>query len=58
MDKLQIMTMARQMYPGKPQHFIRHFNEAVLKSYGYLLVDLKPTTPESLRLRSNVISPI
>lgn len=49
------MTLARQMYPGKTQHFMRNFEEAVSKPYGYLLVDLKPTTPESMRLRCNVL---
>ena len=43
------------MYPEKPQHLLNHFKEATSKLYGYLLVDLKPTTQECLRLRSNVL---
>lgn len=27
-DELQIMTMAREMYPENVQHFMRHFEEA------------------------------
>lgn len=44
-DKQQIMTLSRQMYPENSQHLLRHFKEATSKPYGYLLVDLKPTTP-------------
>ena len=55
-DKQQVMTLGRQMYPEKPHHLVNHFNEAVSKPYGYLLVDLKPNTPEHSRLKSNIIS--
>ena len=54
-DKLQVMTLSRQMYPENPQHLLNHFKEATSKLYGYLVVDLKPTTQECLRLRSNVL---
>ena len=46
------MTLARQMYPGNPNHLMDHFHEATSKPYGYLLIDLKPYTPEHLRMRS------
>ena len=55
-DKQQVMTLGRQMYPEKTHHLVNHFNEAVSKPYGYLLVDLKPNTPEHSRLKSNIIS--
>ena len=54
-DKLQVMTLSRQMYPENPQHLLNHFKEATSKLYGYLVVDLKPTTKECLRLCSNVM---
>lgn len=57
-DRQQVMTLARQMYPVNPQHLLRHFKEATSKSYGYLLVDLKPTTSEHLRMRIGVLNPI
>ena len=53
-DQQQIMTLARQMYPGNPQHLMRHFQAFTSKPYGYLLVDLKPTTQEGLRMRTNI----
>lgn len=58
MDRQQIMTLARHIYPENPQHLLRHFKEAISKPYGYLLIDLKPTTPEHLRLRIYVLTPI
>ena len=45
-DKQPIMTLARQMYPGNTQYFIDRFQKSVVKPYGHLLVDLKPTTAE------------
>lgn len=57
-DKQQIMTLSRQMYPENSQHLLRHFKEATSKPYGYLLVDLKPTTPEHLRVRTDIMNSI
>lgn len=58
MDKQQILTLSRQMYPENPQHLLRHFKEATSKPYGYLLIDLKPTTSEYLRMRTNIMNTI
>ena len=53
-DGSQITHLAKQMYPGKT-HYMRHaFELATTRSHGYLLVDLKQTTPERLRLRSHI----
>ena len=54
-DQQQVMTLSRQMYPENPQHLMRHFRMATSRPYDYLLVDLKPTTPDHLRLRTKVI---
>ena len=35
--------------------FLRHFEEAVCRPLGYLLADLKPLTPESGRMRTDVL---
>lgn len=53
-DKQSIMTLARQMYPRKTQYFMNKFSDSVLQPFGYLLIDLKTTTPEELRLRDNI----
>ena len=52
-DKQQIMTLSRQMYPDNSNHLMKHFKEGTSKPYGYLLIDLKPFTPENKRLRCN-----
>ena len=54
-DKLQILTLAKQMYPSETAWFIKEYEEAVRRPYGYLFVDLRPTTPERCRLRTNVL---
>ena len=55
-DKLPVMTLARQMYPGNAHKFMNAFDEATRNPYGYLVVDLKPRTHESARLRPNVLN--
>ena len=54
-DKLQILTLAKQMYPRNTDSFINHYEEAVQRPFGYLLVDLKTTAPDNCRLRTNVL---
>ena len=54
-DKQSIMTLARQMYPTKTEHFIRKFEDATSQPYQYLLVDLKTDTPDKDRLKTNVL---
>ncbi|KAL9986096.1 hypothetical protein ACROYT_G000173 [Oculina patagonica] len=54
-DKLQILTLAKQMYPGETAWFIKQYEEAVRRPFGYLFIDLKPTTQDSCRLRTNVL---
>ncbi|CAC5417589.1 unnamed protein product [Mytilus coruscus] len=46
-DRQPIITLGRQMYPSRADFFIRKFEEATRKPFGYLLVDLKARTPES-----------
>ena len=54
-DELQILTLAKQMYPGHIDFFINRYEEAVQRPFGYLLVDLKATTPDNGRIRTNVL---
>ena len=53
-DVTQIATLARQMYVGRSKFLIEAFNDATTKPFGYLLLDLKPDTPEHLRVRTNI----
>jgi len=54
-DKLQILTLAKQMYPGQTDFFIKRYEEALRRPFGYPLVDLKTTTQDKCRLRTNVL---
>jgi len=54
-DKRQILTLAEQMYPGNTDLFIKRYEEAVRRLFGYLLVDLKTTTQDNCRLRTIVL---
>ena len=58
-DSCQVRYLARQMYPGnRSQFMIKAFEDATTTPYETLLVDLKPTTPENLRLRSHIFDDI
>ena len=52
-DRQPISTLGRQMYPSRGDFLVRTFEEAVKTPYGHLIVDLKPTTPEAHRLRTD-----
>ena len=54
-DKLQILTLAKQMYPRQADWFLKKYDEAVRRPFGYLLADLKPNTKDSCRLRTNLL---
>ena len=53
-DRQPVMTLARQMYPHNLRELLNHFENAISQPYGYLLIDLKATTPEALRMRTNI----
>ena len=53
--KLQILTLAKQMYLSETAWFIKQYEEAVRRPYGYLFVDLRPKTTDRCRLRTNVL---
>jgi hypothetical protein len=53
-DKLQIRSLATQMYPSNIEYLLRAYEDATSVPYGFLVVDLRPETPEHLRLRANI----
>ena len=53
-DGSQITHLAKQMYPGHTNFVQEAFVDATREPYGYLFIDLKPTAPEVLRLRTNI----
>ena len=54
-DASQIGHLAKQMYPGHGAFLREAFADATAKPYGYLLVDLKQDTPDTLRLRTSIM---
>ena len=53
-DQQQVMALARQLYPGHSEHFLSTYRAATSKPFGYLLIDLKPDSPNDKRLWPNV----
>ena len=53
-DITQMLTLGRQMYPGKGKYFTEAYKDACQRPHGYLLCDLKQSTPERFRLRTNI----
>ena len=43
------------MYLSETSWFIKENEEAMRRPFGYLFVDLRPTTPDRCRLRTNVL---
>ena len=53
-DKQQISILARQMYPNRSHYFIEQYEKATQRPHGYLFVDLKQSTSEEYRLKSDI----
>ncbi|XP_054721362.1 uncharacterized protein F54H12.2-like [Uloborus diversus] len=54
-DRSQIAHLGRQLYPNKSKFFQEVYEDATSRPFSYLLIDLKPDTDESLRLRTGLI---
>jgi hypothetical protein len=54
-DKQQISMLARQVNPGKVQEFMRSYEDVTSRPHGYLMLDLKPTTHDQQRHKTNVL---
>jgi hypothetical protein len=53
-DRAQVAHFARQIDPGNPKFIVEAYRDATLRPYGYLLFDLKQSTPEEMRLRTDI----
>ena len=45
-DRQQVATLARRIYPSTCATFMRKFEDATARPYGYLVLDLKSSTSE------------
>jgi hypothetical protein len=53
-DVTQIHTIGKQMYPGDA--FLTDVNRVATKNaHGYVFLDLRQETPESYRIRTNIL---
>ena len=50
-----MLTLIKQMYPGQTDFFLNQYEEAIKRHFGYMLIDLKTTTQDSCRQRTNVL---
>ena len=55
-DASQITHLAKQMYPTQIRFMQDAFKQATSRPHGYLLVDTTQSTPDHLRLRSQIFS--
>lgn len=53
-DKQQILHLSKQISPENPRYIQDAYNDATSKPYGYLLFDLRQTTPDVVRYRTNI----
>lgn len=51
-DRAQIQHLARQVYPEDSKFLQEAYQDATLKPFSYLLIDLKQSTPDEFRFRS------
>lgn len=53
-DVSQVNCLARQLYPGNSKFLTDAYIKATSKPYGYLVIDVHPTTTEDYRLREGL----
>jgi hypothetical protein len=53
-DAQQINNLAKQMYPKNSKFLLDAFKDATSQAHGYLLIDLKQSTPDDLRIRTHI----
>lgn len=54
-DVQQIARLGRQVFPQYKNFLVDSYTDAVSRPYGYLLLDLKPNTPDYLRVRGRLL---
>ena len=53
-DRQQVATLARKIYPSTSAIFMKRFEQATSRPYGYLIIDLKSDTKEQDRLHTDI----
>lgn len=55
-DKQQINTLSRQVFPENTRYIQEAYKDATSRPHGYLLFDLKQSTPDLYRFRTNIFT--
>jgi hypothetical protein len=53
-DSSQLMTLGRQLFPGKPHILIEAYRDVMKMPYAYLVIDTSPHVRDEYRLRTRV----
>ena len=53
-DRQQVAALSKRIFPSSSTSFMKIFEQATARPYGYLAVDLKAGTPESERLHTDI----
>lgn len=54
-DCAQISHLARQMFPSDAKFIQEAYKDATSRAHGYLFLDLKQSTPDHCRVRTNIL---
>jgi hypothetical protein len=54
-DKNTLSILNRQIFPDKPKFLTEAFADATKEPYGYIFLDLKPSTNPKLRVRTGIL---
>ena len=54
-DRQQISILARQVNPGRVQELMKSYEKATSRAHGCLMLDLKLTTDDEERLKTNIL---
>jgi hypothetical protein len=52
----QVMSLGRQLFPGKPQFLLDAYRKATAKPYSFLVVNLHPLCDDQLRVSEQLFS--
>lgn len=51
----QVMLLGKQLFPHNTKFFVEVYKDATKTPWSYLLIDVKPNTPEDMRLRTQIL---
>lgn len=54
-DSRQVLTFGSQLFPLKLKYFNEAYDKATSLPFGYLVVDMSPSTEDNYRLRTRIL---